>query len=320
MEVFFYEAFEEEADALRKYCPPGLKIGITGETIQESGHRRPPAPIICIRTQSHIPDSWAAELKAILSRSTGCDHLQAFLKRSGGRPDCGYLPHYCSRAVAEQAMLLWMALLRKLPLQVRQFGAFKRDGLTGRECAGRVLLVAGVGRIGSQIVSIAEGLQMTVLGVDIVKTNPAVNYVSIEEGLPRADIITCAMNLNSGNAGYFNFERFKQCKRGAVFVNVARGELSPLPDLLQALQAGNLGAAALDVYPEEGTLAAALRSGAKSKAPEISIIEELARMPNVILTPHNAFNTHEATERKVVQSYEQIHHYMNTGWFLWRVE
>jgi phosphoglycerate dehydrogenase-like enzyme len=66
-------------------------------------------------------------------------------------------------------MLLMMALLRKLPRQIEQFSHFERNGLTGAECLNKNLLVVGVGRIGSEIVRIGQGLGMNVTGVDIVR-------------------------------------------------------------------------------------------------------------------------------------------------------
>ena len=65
-------------------------------------------------------------------------------------------------------MLLWMALLRKLPAQMQHFTSFNRDDLTGSECAGKKLLVVGVGNIGSEIVKLGLGLGMAVRGVDLI--------------------------------------------------------------------------------------------------------------------------------------------------------
>ncbi len=65
-DVYFYEAFQEEADALRGLLPASVSAGYTNATIQESGHIAPPARLISIRTQSQIPLAWATELDAIL--------------------------------------------------------------------------------------------------------------------------------------------------------------------------------------------------------------------------------------------------------------
>src|SRR5262245_44793710 len=121
-DVYFYEAFEEEAAELRRFLPPEISAGYTDQTIQESGDTAPPARMISIRTQSQIPVSWGTKLDAILSRSTGFDHLLAYAaKVQQPRLSLGYLPLYCHRAVAEQAATMWMVLLRKLPRQLNQF-------------------------------------------------------------------------------------------------------------------------------------------------------------------------------------------------------
>ena len=129
MDIFFFEAFEEEQAALKKYNDSQFDAGYSWKTIQEYGANEPPADIISVRTQSQIPLEWAGKLKAILTRSTGFDHLTAYRQESDAENlKCGYLPLYCNRAVAEQALTLWMALLRKLPRQINHFQSFKRDG------------------------------------------------------------------------------------------------------------------------------------------------------------------------------------------------
>jgi D-lactate dehydrogenase len=221
MDVYFYEAFEEEVEALWRRLPLPLEAGFTGKTIQEQGDLEPPARLISIRTQSVLPKEWGAKLSGIVSRTTGYDHLV------GQQIPCGYLPLYCSRAVAEQAIMLMLALWRRLPQQMAQFPRFHRDGLTGCECEGKNLLVVGVGNIGSEVARIGQGLSMNVRGVDILQKHPFVNHVSIEEGLPWADAIVCCMNLTAENARYFRYETLKQAKPGVLFINVARGEFSP---------------------------------------------------------------------------------------------
>lgn len=318
-DVYFYEVFEEEAEALRSLLPPSLTAGFTGQTIQERGDTAPPARLISIRTQSEVPPAWAGQIGGLLGRTTGFDHLKAYREQAGTRLPCGYLPTYCARAVAEQALLLWMALLRRLPRQTAHFARFDRDGLTGRECEGKNLLVVGVGNIGLEVARIGTGLGMRVQGVDLVPRHASVHYVAPEEGLPQADVIVCAMNLTPSSRGYFRYERLATLRPGAVFVNIARGEMSPAPDLLRALDEGRLGGVALDVYDRESVLAVSLRAGRPSDDPAVRAVLELARRPNVILTPHNAFNTVEAVDRKARQSIQQVQHFLAHGAFLWPV-
>ncbi len=318
-DIFFYEAFLEEEEALRRLLPPGTDAGYTPHTIQESPSILPPARLISIRTQSIIPGAWESELEGILTRSTGFDHVRRYYETAGRVVPAGYLPLYCSRSVAEQAMLMGMALLRKLPVQVHNFRSFHRDGLTGRECLGRTLLVVGVGNIGSEVCRIGKALGMKVLAHDIVRKHDDITYVDIEEGMAQADMIICAMNLTGDNRGYFDYELLHKARPGIVFVNVARGELSPVRGLLRLMDEGRLGGVGLDVYENESGLAVALRNGNSIDDREMRACLELSTRKNVILTPHNAFNTEEALERKAGQSAEQVANFLANKRFIWEV-
>jgi len=320
LDVFFYEAFQEEQAALRRALKgTAIRAGFTPAAIQELDASQPMAPLISIRTQSLIPEDWPGLISGILTRSTGYDHVLDYRKRTGTDAPCGYLPLYCNRAVAEASMLLWMALMRRLPRQIEYFQAFNRDGLTGAECAGKTLLVVGVGNIGSEVARIGQGLGMRVLGVDLVRKHPDVAYVTLGEGLAAANVIVCAMNLTSSNHGFFHYERLKAAKSGAIFVNIARGELSPSSDLMRLLDEGLLSGVGLDVFDHEIDLAATLRGAKPICHPQVEAALKLARRDNVILTPHNAFNTAEAVERKAEHSIRQIERFMAQGDFLWQV-
>lgn len=320
-DIIFYEAFEEEADELRHFMPEGIDAGFTAATIQEEGSDAPPARVISTRTQSRIPPGWLSGIDAVLTRSTGYDHLLWI--RESVTPDLllGHLPLYCARAVAEQAMLFWTALLRRLPAQQKAFARFHRDGLTGRETKGRRLAVIGVGQIGFEVVAIGRALGMDVVGVDLLEKHPDVIYASPEEALNGADVVVAAMNLTGANRGYFTPDLLWRCRRGAVFVNVSRGEFSPAPVLLDLLRDGQLSGVGLDVYDGESRLAVALRGGEELDDTDegVRAVIELGQREDVILTPHNAFNTSEAVGRKSSQSVEQLLHLREHGTFLWPV-
>jgi D-lactate dehydrogenase len=345
-DAFFYEAFEEEAVALRRLLPAAVAAEFTGLTIQETEHAAPPAKFISIRNQSRIPLDWADKLDAILTRSTGYDHLTAYAAACGlacPPPAFGYLPLYCHRAVAEQAMLLWMALLRRLPRQMRQFHEFHRDGLTGAECQGRTLVVVGVGNIGHEVCAIGRALGMRVVGVDVDPRHADVDYASIDNALAEADVIVCAMDLNPTSVGYFDSAKWRRVKPGAVFVNVSRGEISPSAALLSALESGQLGGVGLDVYDHEPALAHALRAASgggfncdtkvaaspnpaarglaqaaiQSDDPEVLAAIALSHRDDAICTPHNAFNSQEAVERKSLHSVQQLIAFRDSREFLW---
>ena len=325
VDVYFYETFAEEKELLQKYLPKNCTAEFTPATIQESKHQNTEAKLISIRTQSRIPADWQVP---VISRSTGFDHLTEHAKKV----PCGYLPHYCNRAVAEQAMVLWMNLLRKMPAQIKHFHTFNRDALTGRELQGKKVVIFGVGKIGYEIHQLAKALGMEPFGVDIYHNYQDVQYLPPEEGVKSADIIVCAMNLFANNKGYFHYNFLKQAKQGALFVNISRGELSPTKDLLKLLQEEHLGGVALDVFENEDIIAEQLRnrwSGAEAtgklvdekigKLEEVKVLLELQRHHNVILTPHNSFNTHEAVERKCRQTVQQIESFLQKGELVWKV-
>lgn len=321
-DAFFYEAFAEEAARLLYHAAEaGLRVGHTPQTIQETGHAAPPAPVISLRTQSTLPGAWAPQLRGILSRSTGYDHLLAYRNSIGGSgPTLGYLPLYCVRAVAEQALLLWTALFRRLPRQIVQFDSFGRDHLSGRENPGKVMALFGVGNIGYEIWRIATALGMIVRGVDPVQRHADVAYAAPAAALAGADLIVCAMNLTENNRGYFTRGLLAQARNKPVLVNIARGEFTPAAVLEAALQEGLLSGVALDVYNEESVLAPALRTGNRSAlTADNQALLRLRRRPDVICTPHNAFNTLEAVERKSEQSIRTLLHFQKTGQFLWPV-
>ena len=321
-DAFFYEAFAEEAERLLHYAAgTGLRVGHSPLTIQETGHAAPPAPVVSLRTQSIFPPAWAPQLRGILTRSTGYDHLFAYRDAVGPAcPPLGYLPLYCVRAVAEQALLLWTALLRRLPRQLAEFDHFRRDHLTGRENPGKKMALFGVGHIGHEIWKIAGALGIEVRGVDPVRRHEDVAYAAPEEALAEADIIVCAMNLTNRNRGYFTGEVLAQAQRKPILVNVARGEFTPAAVLEAALEEGLLSGVALDVFNEESTLAPALRTGNfAALTPDNQALLRLHKRPDVLLTPHNAFNTLEAVERKSEQSIRTLLHFRKTGQFLWPV-
>jgi D-lactate dehydrogenase len=319
MDVYFYEAFEEEADMIKSLLGNQLSYDLTDKTIQETGHINPPARLISIRTQSIVPIGWAIKLDGILSRSTGYDHLKKYLAAIHTELPCGYLEEYATHAVAEHAILMMMALLRRLPQQMNHFQMFDRNGLTGGECTGKNLLVVGVGRIGSEIAKIGAALGINIRGVDIVQRNSDVHYVGKEEGIAWADVIICAMNLTKENHSYFSYTILKHSKRGTLFINIARGEHAPLSGLLKLLQENHLGGLGLDVFENEPNLAVALRSRRAPASVETQTLAALLEHPNVLFTPHNAFNTVEAVQRKSQLSVDAVLHFLKNKNFQCRV-
>ncbi len=321
IEVKLYEVFQEEERAIKRHLDPEIKAQFTWRTVQEEGDNDAPAKVISIRTQSNIPLSWATQLEGVLSRSQGYDHLLTYQEKTQAPLEMGYLKEYCSRAVAEHAIMALLVLLKKTKTQLRNFLSFKRDGLTGNNASGRTALVIGVGKIGYHLVDMVRGLKMVVNGVDIEPRHADVNYVSLEEGLKESDVVFCSLPLTKETQGLLNHKILGKIKPHAVFINVSRGEISPIKDLHALILKGVLSGLALDVYEEEKAVADYLRSE-KNKASEphiqekIRILMDLEQREDVLLTPHNAFNTREALEQKAILTARSIEQFLASGTFL----
>jgi D-lactate dehydrogenase len=162
-------------------------------------------------------------------------------------------------------------------------------------------------------------LDMNVFGVDIVERHKSVEYVSPEDGAKRGDIIICAMNLTDENHDYFSEDFFKNVKENLIFINISRGEISPSTILLNVLQKRKVAGVALDVYKNEKSLSVGLRSGKVDNDDELLAVKKMMQMENVILTPHNAFNTFESVERKSEQTIQQLIFFLKNNTFKWYV-
>ncbi|MBI2870732.1 MAG: hydroxyacid dehydrogenase [Candidatus Omnitrophica bacterium] len=315
MDVYFFEVFEEEERALKQVLSRSVRARFTPHTVQRTGLKEPPAGLISIRTQSIIPPYWVPRLKGILTRSTGYDHIQDFLKGVHKKIPCGFLPKYCARSVAEQVFLSILALKRRLKRQMSQFATFNRSGLTGGECAGARLLVVGVGAIGGEVVRLGRAMGMRIRGVDIVRRLRGLTYVSLKEGVRSSDVIVCTLPLTEKTRGLLCFALLEKAPRGAIFVNISRGEISPVKDLKRLLDEGILSGLAMDVYEDEKRLAEHLRFQKPPRTEAGKTILSLKKRDNVLFTPHNAFNTVEALKRKARLSAESVVQFLRRGRF-----
>lgn len=193
-------------------------------------------------------------------------------------------------AVAEGALALLLALIKKIPVcdqVVRQGSWKKRYEITVGDMTEHALGIIGLGRIGAHFARLAQPFQMTVLGYDpFLSSKPAgldfVQFVELPELLHRSDFVSLHVPLSSETKGLINRERIAQMKRGAILVNTARGGvIDGLDVLADALEAGQLGAVGLDVFPTE--------------PPDAS--HRIFRDPRLICAPHLLGVSELATER-----------------------
>lgn len=238
-------------------------------------------------------------VKYICLRSAGYDHINLSRARELGMRVAN-VPAYSPYAVAEHALTLLMALNRKILAAAEQFqkNDFRLNGLIGFDVHGKTVGVVGTGKIGSAFVRIMLGMGCKVLAYDIqenpeLKITENFQYTALEKLCEESDIIGVFCPLNEHTRYMFNRGVFSRMKRGVVFINTARGGIVHTSDLIEAIESGIIRAAGLDVYENEKNIYFNDLRGREIADP---VFERLRSMPQVLLTAHQAFLTHEALE------------------------
>ncbi|MCI0340481.1 MAG: hydroxyacid dehydrogenase [Planctomycetales bacterium] len=209
-----------------------------------------------------------------------------------------------TRSVAEHAIALLLALLRRIPAAhaSTSAGKWEKSKFEGREAAGKTLGIVGPGKIGREVAAIARALGMTpIASHPSAGPEASAKYglpiVPLAELLARADAVTLHVPSTPRTQGMMNADAFRKMKRGAYLVNCARGDVVDEGALLAALDGGTLAGAAVDVFPVE-------------PPPPAS---RLLSHPKVIVTPHIAASTVEAQERVALAIAEQVARYLVDG-------
>jgi len=293
----------------------GIGVGFE-EHVLDSGHLPEDLnfDILGVFVDSKVDAAAIAKLpnlKCVATLSTGFDHIDVAAAAARGIV-VSSVPSYGEQTVAEYAFALLLSLSRKVcegRHRVRDEGKFTYEGLRGFDLAGKTIGIVGTGRIGRHAIMMAKGFGMKVIAFDVYKNDAFAKevgfpYVSLEELLAQSDIISLHVPATPETYHLLNEKTFPLVKRGAYLINTSRGPVIETMALVSALKNGQLGGAGLDVLEEEAALkrdGTAGHSDATLKA-----IQELIAMPNVIITPHMAFNTKEAFLRILDTTIENI--------------
>lgn len=277
--------------------------------------------ILCVFVDSTVNKEVLAglpNLKMIVTRSTGFDHIDIEAAKERNIP-VTYVPSYGENTVAEFTFALILSLSRKIYQSVdifRETGQYTFEGLVGFDLKGKTLGVIGTGRIGRYAIKMAKGFDMNVLGYDPFPNEQAskdlgFTYKSFEDVLKESDVVTIHVPYTKENHHLFNENTLSMMKKGALLINTARGPLVDTSALVASLQSGYLGGAGLDVLEEEGVLKDemefVLHGNPVGHDMKTMIANHvLSDMPNVLLTPHTAFNTVEAITRILDTTLENI--------------
>ncbi|KKR80483.1 MAG: hypothetical protein UU29_C0012G0015 [Candidatus Daviesbacteria bacterium GW2011_GWA2_40_9] len=245
-------------------------------------------------------------LRLITTRSTGFDNIDLPFAKSKNIMVAN-VPAYGSHTVAEYTFGLMLALSRKIyqaAYRVKVGEDFTLQGLRGFDLCSKTLGVIGTGKIGSNVVSIAQGFNMKVLAFDAFPNEELARthnflYTSLEELLKTADVVTLHTPYNEQTHHLINRQNIFLMKKGSLLINTARGQVVETEALFQALIQNHLGGAALDVLEEEKELKDEMEVLAKNtqSAEELKTILHnhiLINLPQVIITPHMAFYSKEA--------------------------
>ncbi len=235
-------------------------------------------------------------VRLLALRSTGFNHVDL-----NAAARCGItvmrVAHYSPYAVAEFAVALLLAVNRKIHRAYNRTreGNFLLDGLQGRDIHGKTIGVIGTGRIGAVFARIMAGFGVTLLGCDVAPNPECVQlgmrYCQLNELLAQSDVVSLHTPLLPETYHLINAEALAKMKPGAILINTSRGALVDAEALIEALKSGHVGAVGLDVYEEEDNLFFRDRS---DQIITDDVFARLMTFPNVLITGHQAFFTHEA--------------------------
>jgi D-lactate dehydrogenase len=238
-------------------------------------------------------------VKLIDLRSAGFNHVDVVAAKEH-HIKVLRVPAYSPQAVAEHAVALILTLNRKTHKvynRVRE-GNFSLENLMGFNLYGKTVGVVGTGKIGTAFCRIMQGFGCKLIAHDVIESDElkakGVEYMSFDEVLEKADIISLHCPLTAADKHLFNSISFGKMKKGAMLINTSRGGLIKTTDAIEALKSGQLGYLGIDVYEQEERL---FFKDLSESIIEDDIIERLLSFHNVLITPHQGFFTHEALDQ-----------------------
>jgi D-lactate dehydrogenase len=257
-------------------------------------------------------------LQYIATRSTGFDHIDIeYCKKKGIK--VSNVPNYGKHTVAEHALTLLLCLAKRIPESRDRVmnGEFHPENLTGVDLYGKTIGILGTGNIGLSMIKMSLGIGMEVLAYDIKESpelskNFSFKYVDIESVFKHSDFISIHLPYLKSTHHLINSETIMLMKDGVKIINTSRGAIIDTSALLKGLRSGKISGAGLDVLENEKDIddeMSLFGSGNSMTIGEAELVIQnniLVKMPNVLITPHNAFNTTEALGRITSQTVMNI--------------
>lgn len=273
-------------------------------------------------------------LRLVVTRSRAVDHIDLAACQQREVTVC-HVAEYSENTVAEHTFALMLALsrrLRELMIFSQTKHKFSYEEARATDLCGKTLGIIGMGRVGRRVTTLAQAFLMKVVAFEPAGMAPEAaekggfRWLPLKELLAVSDIVSLHVNLSPWTHHMLNAETFALCKRGVLIVNTARGRLIKTDALRAALDSGQVGGAGLDVLEEERVMrqpASAVMTDQilqhlhsdSEQVPTRRNLHDLDRImqsdallarPNVVFTPHVAFNSIEAVEKIALETVRNI--------------
>ena len=253
---------------------------------------------IVIIANTPFPESvvqGADRLKMLDVAFTGTDHVALSACREKGIMICN-CANYSNQSVAEMTLGMALSLLRRLPEADRAIRAGQGGAAwMGREIAGRTVGVVGTGRIGAQVIRLFQAFGARVIAYSRTEKPEiralGVDYLPLKDVLSQSDIVTLHVPATPETRHLIGAEELRCMRPGSLLINCARGPVVNALALRDALNAGAIAGAAVDVYDQE---------------PPLPADHPLFGAKNLLMTPHTAYLTEEAMIRRARIAFDNV--------------
>ncbi len=328
IKVAFFDIKEIEQEFLEKNKPANCEFIYIADSFpagfESNFEKIKDAEILSIFTGSKIRSELLeklAQLKLITTRSTGFNNVDIEYCRTKNIPVVN-VPRYGESTVAEFTFALLLNVVRKVTFAYSELkeGKINLESYIGNDLSDKTIGIIGTGAIGCHVAKIAHGFGMKILTFDPfpredLKDKFGVEYVEIDRLIKESDIISLHAPSRKENFHMIDEEAFSKMKDGVIIINTARGEIMDTNALYKALISGKVSGAGLDVLECEEIISnkelflKKIDCVDKSCLARTVINHRLLEMPNVIVTPHIAFDTIEAIYRILQTTIDNINAY-----------
>ena len=241
----------------------------------------------------------AKQLKLVLIAATGTDNVDLECCRERGITVCN-VRHYSTPAVVQHTIALMLNLMTNQPryfndVQNNQWQKSDVFCLLDHpifEACGKTMGIIGYGALGKKVADVAAALGMSIIISQRPGGETKTGRVEFDELIQTSDVISLHCPLTPETHSLFSINEFEKMKNSAFIINTARGAIIDSPALVSALKTGEIGGAGIDVLDQE------------PPKPDHPLLEK--NIPNLIVTPHNAWGTRESRQRLVTVMAENI--------------